>query len=89
MPISEAAGAKKMVYVGIAGSILAALCCFTPVLILLLGAAGLSAWLGWIDYLLLPALVVFLGVVAWGAWRWRRMAACRATTVETRERDLR
>jgi mercuric ion transport protein len=82
MSIPEATGAKKMMYVGIAGSILAALCCFTPVLVVLLSTVGLSAWLGWLDYVLPPALVVFLGIVAWGTWRRRRMAAFSATELE-------
>ncbi|EKE67942.1 mercury resistance system transport protein MerF [Tistrella bauzanensis] len=61
---------------GIAGSVIAAICCFTPVLVILLGAAGLSAWLGWLDYVLLPALVFFLGITVYGLWRRQRAAAC-------------
>lgn len=60
---------------GIIGSVVAAICCFTPALVILLGAVGLSAWLGWIDYILLPALAVFLGVTAYGLWRYRRGGA--------------
>src|SRR3546814_7000727 len=41
---------------GIAGSLIAVICCATPLLVVLLGAIGLSAWLGWIDYVLMPAL---------------------------------
>ncbi|MEQ1755917.1 MAG: mercury resistance system transport protein MerF [Micropepsaceae bacterium] len=54
---------------GLAGSIIAAICCFTPILVVGLGAVGLSAWLGWIDYVLLPTLAVFLGITAYGLWR--------------------
>jgi len=54
---------------GVIGSVIAAICCFTPVLVILLGALGLSAWLGWIDYVLLPALAIFLGLTAYGLWR--------------------
>ncbi len=63
---------------GIVGSIIAAICCATPILVIVLGAIGLSAWLGWIDYVLLPALVLFLGITAYGLWRWRQAAACCA-----------
>lgn len=63
---------------GIIGSVVAAICCFTPVLVILLGIAGLSAWLGWIDVVLLPVLAMFLGLTAYGLWR-RRAAACCAT----------
>lgn len=63
----------------IVGSIIAAICCATPVLVIVLGAIGLSAWLGWIDYVLLPALVLFLGLAAYGLWRRQRAETCCAT----------
>lgn len=37
-----------------------AVCCFTPLLVIVLGAVGLSSWLGWLDYVLLPGLALFL-----------------------------
>lgn len=49
---------------GVIGSAIAAICCFTPFLVVLLGVVGLSAWLGWIDYVLFPALFASLGLVA-------------------------
>jgi len=61
---------------GVAGSIIAAVCCFTPALVILLGSVGLSAWLGWIDFVLFPALAIFLGLTAYGLWRRQRAAAC-------------
>jgi mercuric ion transport protein len=64
---------------GVAGSVVAAICCITPILVVLFGAVGLSAWLGWIDYVLLPALALFLGLTAYGLWRRQRAAACCAT----------
>ena len=64
---------------GIVGSIIAAVCCFTPALVILLGAVGLSAWLGWIDYVLFPALAIFLGLTAYDLWRRQRAAACCAS----------
>ena len=64
---------------GIVGSTIAAICCFTPALVVLFGALGLSAWLGWIDYVLFPILVLFLGVTAYGLWRRRKAAACCGT----------
>ncbi|MEQ9040265.1 MAG: mercury resistance system transport protein MerF [Silicimonas sp.] len=50
----------KLLLIGVIGTVIAALCCFTPVLFILLGAVGLSAALGWIDIVLLPALVFFV-----------------------------
>lgn len=55
---------RKLLRTGVAGTAIAAVCCFTPALVVLLGAAGLSAWLGWLDYALFPALFASMGLVA-------------------------
>lgn len=55
---------KNLLKLGIAGSIVTAICCFTPALVILLGVFGLSAWLGWLDSVLIPLLVVFLAITA-------------------------
>lgn len=67
--------------VGIVGTIVAALCCFTPVLFVLLGAVGLSAVTGYLDYVLLPALVIFIGLTVY-ALRQRRRQAARCASDE-------
>lgn len=54
---------------GIVGSVVAALCCFTPLLVVLFGALGLSAWLGYADYVLLPAVAFFLALIGYGIYR--------------------
>jgi mercuric ion transport protein len=46
--------------------VVAALCCFTPVLTILLAAVGLGAIAGYLDYVLIPALVVFAGLAVYG-----------------------
>ncbi|MCP4382849.1 MAG: mercury resistance system transport protein MerF [Hyphomicrobiales bacterium] len=56
---------------GIVGTVVAVICCFTPLLVVVLGGVGLSAWLGWLDYVLFPALALFLGIIAYGLWRRR------------------
>jgi mercuric ion transport protein len=50
----------KLLRVGIVGTIITALCCFTPLLVILLGAVGLSAIIGYLDYVLFPALTIFI-----------------------------
>lgn len=64
---------------GITGSIIVGICCATPILVITLGALGLSAWLGGLDYVLFPALAVFLGLTAFGLWRRQRAASCCET----------
>lgn len=65
---------RSLLCTGIAGTVLAGLCCATPILALLLGALGLSAWLVYTDLVVLPAIVVFLSVVFYALWRLRRAA---------------
>ena len=65
---------RTLLRTGVVGSVVTALCCLTPALVLVLGALGVSAWLGWLDRVLLPALAVFLGLAAWAAYRLRREA---------------
>ncbi|WP_025899305.1 mercury resistance system transport protein MerF [Sneathiella glossodoripedis] len=62
---------RKQQTVGIVGSLLTAICCFTPVLAILMGAIGLSSLLGWLDYILLPLLVIFIGILGHSLWRLR------------------
>ncbi len=65
---------RKLLKVGLIGSAVAALCCFTPILVVLLGVVGFSALVGWLDYVLLPALAVFLGITMYALWRRQKSA---------------
>jgi mercuric ion transport protein len=60
---------RKLLGIGLGGSVLAAACCFTTIPALLLGAIGLSAWLVWLDYIVFPALVLSLGIAAYALMR--------------------
>ncbi len=53
---------------GLISSAIAALCCFTPVLAVLFGFAGLSAILGWLDYGLFPILFASMAVVSYALY---------------------
>ena len=54
---------------GITGTVIAVLCCFTPALVILLGAVGLSSMLGWLDVVLLPALGIFVLITVYALWK--------------------
>ncbi len=54
--------------IGSGGAIILGICCFTPLLVITLGAVGLSAWLAWLDYVLLPLFVCFIGLTIIGFW---------------------
>ena len=60
---------QKLLKVGITGTVIAIIRCFTPALVVLLGALGLSAWLGWLDFVLLPILAVFILMTAYAVWK--------------------
>ena len=60
---------KTLLSIGITGSIATAICCFTPLLVLLLGAVGLSAFVGYLDYVLFPALAIFVGIILYALLR--------------------
>ena len=54
---------NKLLSIGIGGAVVMAVCCFTPALVALLAAVGLSSIVGaWMDFILLPALVCFVGL---------------------------
>ena len=59
---------KKMMRRGLFGSVFAAICCFTPFLVVVVTGVGLSAIVGWLDYALFPLLFASMGVVAHALW---------------------
>lgn len=60
---------KTLLGAGLIGTAIAALCCFTPILVVLVGLIGLSAMVGYLDYVLLPALAFFVGLTIYAVWR--------------------
>ena len=62
---------RTLITTGVVGGTLAAICCATPLLAVVLGAAGLTAWLSKADYVLIPALLICLGLVGIGLYRRR------------------
>jgi len=69
---------KTLIKVGMVGTVLVALCCFTPILVTLLGVVGLSALTGYLDVVLVPALAAFFGLTIYAVVRKRKADACRA-----------
>lgn len=65
----------RLFVTGLIGSVITALCCFTPALAVLLGAVSLSAWVGWLDIVLLPVLAAFLALTFYALIRGRRARA--------------
>ena len=66
---------KTLLVTGIIGSALTALCCFTPILVILLSSIGLSAAIGYLDIVLLPLLGLFVAIALYALyalWRGQR-----------------
>ena len=63
--------AKKYFYAALGGTIVTAICCFTPVLVILFASVGLSAFTPYLDYVLFPALGIFivLTIVSYRNWK--------------------
>jgi mercuric ion transport protein len=70
----------KLIGVGVTGALLSMLCCLTPVLVILLGALGLTAFVAKLDYVLVPVFVASIALVAFALVRRRR--SCAAKTPE-------
>ena len=60
---------RTLLRTGIIGTVIVALCCFTPVLVILFGVVGLSAAVGYLDLVLFPALAIFLAITGYALWR--------------------
>jgi len=58
---------NRLFKAGIWGAVVTAICCFTPILVAVLGLIGLAAFTPYLDYVLLPVLALFL-IVTFYAW---------------------
>ena len=66
----------RLLKIGLGGSLVAAVCCFTPVLVVLLGVVGLSALAGYLDYVLFPALAAFIALTLYALYKKRIAGRC-------------
>lgn len=62
---------NKLLGIGVGGALVAAVCCFTPLLVIALTSAGLAAWAssGWLDFVLLGSLCFFLLIAGYALIR--------------------
>ena len=56
---------NRLLVTGIVGFVVSMLGCVTPGLVLLLAAVGISGSMGWLDYVLLPAMAIFAALVVY------------------------
>jgi mercuric ion transport protein len=62
---------KKKFIASVVGTIVVALCCFTPMLVVTLGIIGLSAAVPYLDFVLFPSLGVLILLVIVSYFKWK------------------
>jgi mercuric ion transport protein len=62
---------KALLKMEVIGAVIAAICCATPLLVIILGTAGLSAWLLRLDYTVFAALILFSGLIVFALMKLR------------------
>jgi len=73
---------KTTLYGGIGAGIMA-ICCFTPVLVIVLTAIGLAGIIGYLDFILLPLLAFFLVLTAYGVYQAKADQKCNEPSEPT------
>ena len=68
----------KLIGTGAAGAVVSLLCCITPVLAVLLGALGLTAFVAKLDYVLVPVFLASVALVIFALVRRRRSCAAKS-----------
>jgi len=70
---------KKPLYTSITGTVLMILCCFTPLLVIALGIVGLSIFTPYLDFILFPALALFIILTLWSYKKYKK--ECQACNI--------
>ena len=77
---------RSLITTGAIGAALAAICCATPILAVVRGGIGLSAWLAKADYIVMPVLLLGIALVGLGLYRRHIATTCHDTSVKERGR---
>jgi mercuric ion transport protein len=72
---------RTAIRAGMAGAVLAAICCAAPLLAVGLPFAGLGAWLAGKGLIVLPLMIASFGLIAWIFHRRRAKAVRCETTI--------
>jgi mercuric ion transport protein len=75
---------RSLITTGAIGAALAAICCATPSLAVVLGGVGLTAWLAHADYVVMPVLILGVALVGLGLYRSRVVVTCGDTRAGNR-----
>ena len=73
---------RSLITTGAIGAVLAAICCATPLLAVVLGGIGLTAWLAKADYVVMPVLFLGVVLVGFGLYRRHTAATCHNASIK-------
>ena len=76
---------RSLIATGGIAAVLAAICCATPILAIILGGIGLTAWIAKADYVVMPGLLLGLALVGFGLYRRQLGASCATPTAKPRD----
>ncbi len=62
---------KQWVKIGAIGTVISAICCFTPLLVVALSALGMFLFIGYLDVVLFPAMGLFITLLLIGLMKKR------------------
>src|SRR5215469_12016803 len=79
---------RSLITTGAIGAVLAAICRATPLLAVVLGGIGLTAWLAKADYVFMPVLFLGVALVGFGLYRRHTAATLSRCEHQTRERQV-
>jgi mercuric ion transport protein len=77
---------RSLITTGVIGAVLAAICCATPILAVVLGGIGLSAWLAKADYVVMPVLLLGVALIGLGLYRRHASTTCGDAGTEEQTR---
>lgn len=78
---------RSLITTGAIGAILAAICCATPLLAVILGTVGLTAWLAHADYIVISVLILGVALASFGLYRRNAGAAPCVTSAKEQGRN--
>ena len=70
---------RSLIATGAVGAVLAAICCATPLLAVVLASVGLAAWVAKADYIVLSVLLLGIALVGLGLYRRHVAETCAAS----------
>jgi mercuric ion transport protein len=77
---------RSLITTGAIGTVLAAICCATPLLAIVLGSIGLTAWLAKADYIVMGVLLLGVALVGIGLHRRHLATTCGETSAKEQVR---